>query len=252
MRLSELIRRDLELLNEVNDTWYHYLPKTTAKDALGTNTKEQYEYMESFGYDFKKSQNENINLMYDERARKKAYDERQELYDDIEERKYYIENVYGDIETLIEDDELNITEEEFLNNKDVYKNYLPSDDSIEEELRQSDGDKKLIDEVNFEIYDALTTYRDYWIDDFRMQLLKYGIETSSPSESKRLISTYLSIDTDREGTDSLEIRFSDHSDHYPSNDRLCYYYQSNPIEVANLVLKYLKNNFEMYQNIELG
>lgn len=190
-----------------------FIPQMQKLDAELDNLEAIY------GLDVTKSSRDIESSVYDYLLEKRFEDEQKEYQTDIDMRREYFENMYGDIEYAI--NELGVGEEmdedTFLNTigKDFFDDYAVNELQSYQENNQFDED--LMREVDTKIWDAREKFMEPRIALIRSIFNQNGFELDVDS-SRISDSTYftLSKETDEDIFYGDKIRWSDHADHYGS------------------------------------
>ena len=190
-----------------------FIPQIQKLDAELDNLESIY------GLDVTKSSRDLESSMYDYLLEKRFEDEQKEYQTDIDMRREYFENMYGDIEDAI--DELGVGEEmdedTFLNTigKDFFDDYAENELQSYKENNQFDED--LMREADAKIWDAREKFMEPRIALIRSIFNQNGFELYVDS-SRISDSTYftLSKETDEDIFYGEKVRWSDHTDHYGS------------------------------------
>jgi hypothetical protein len=190
-----------------------FIPQMQKLDAELDNLEAIY------GLDVTKSSRDLESSVYDYLLEKRFEDEQKEYQTDIDMRREYFENMYGDIEYAI--NELGVGEEmdedTFLNTigKDFFDDYAVNELQSYQENNQFDED--LMREVDTKIWDAREKFMEPRIALIRSIFNQNGFELDVDS-SRISDSTYftLSKETDEDIFYGDKIRWSDHADHYGS------------------------------------
>ena len=190
-----------------------FIPQIRKLDAELDNLEAIY------GLDVTKSSRDLESAVYDYLLEKRFEDEQKEYQTDIDMRREYFENMYGDIEDAI--DELGVGEEmdedTFLNTigKDFFDDYAENELQSYKENNQFDED--LMREADAKIWDAREKFMEPRIALIRSIFNQNGFELYVDS-SRISDSTYftLSKETDEDIFYGEKVRWSDHTDHYGS------------------------------------
>ena len=190
-----------------------FIPQIRKLDAELDNLEAIY------GLDVTKSSRDLESAVYDYLLEKRFEDEQKEYQTDIDMRREYFENMYGDIEYAI--NELGVGEEmdedTFLNTigKDFFDDYAENELQSYQENNQFDED--LMREADAKIWDAREKFMEPRIALIRSIFNQNGFELYVDS-SRISDSTYftLSKETDEDIFYGEKVRWSDHTDHYGS------------------------------------
>lgn len=190
-----------------------FIPQIQKLDAELDNLESIY------GLDVTKSSRDLESSVYDYLLEKRFEDEQKKYQNDIDMRREYFENMYGDIEYAI--DELGVGEEmdedTFLNTigKDFFDDYAENELQSYQENNQFDED--LMREADAKIWDAREKFMEPRIALIRSIFNQNGFELDVDS-SRISDSTYftLSKETDEDIFYGEKVRWSDHTDHYGS------------------------------------
>lgn len=172
-----------------------------------------------YGLDVTKSSRDLESSVYDYLLEKRFEDEQKEYQTDEDMRREYFENMYGDIESAIDElsDGEEMDEDTFLNTigKDFFDDYAVNELQTYQENNQFDED--LMREVDTKIWDAREKFMEPRIALIRSIFNQNGFELDVDS-SRISDSTYftLSKETDEDIFYGDKIRWSDHADHYGS------------------------------------
>ena len=194
-----------------------FIPQMQKLDAELDNLEAIY------GLDVTKSSRDLESSVYDYLLEKRFEDEQKEYQTDIDMRREYFENMYGDIEYAI--NELGVGEEmdenTFLNTigKDFFDDYAVNELQSYQENNQFDED--LMREVDTKIWDAREKFMEPRIALIRSIFNQNGFELDVDS-SRISDSTYftLSKETDEDIFYGEKVRWSDPADHYGSRYQL--------------------------------
>lgn len=172
-----------------------------------------------YGFDVTDSSKKLESDLYDYLLEKHFKDEQEEYQNDADMRREYFENMYGDIESAI--DELGVgeemSEETFLDTigKDYFDDYAENELQSFKENDQFDED--IMHEADEKIWDAREKFMKPRIALIQSVFNQNGFELDVDS-SRISDSTYFTLS--KEFEDDIfygeKVRWSDHSDHYGS------------------------------------
>lgn len=190
-----------------------FIPQIQKLDAELDNLEAIY------GLDVTKSSRDLESSLYDYLLEKRFEDEQKEYETDIDMRREYFENMYGDIEYAI--DELGVGEEmdedTFLNTigKDFFDDYAVNE--LQGYRENNQFDEYLMREVKSKIWDAREKFMKPRITLIRSIFNQNGFEVDVDI-SRISDSTYftLSKEFDEDIFYGEKVRWSDHSDYYGS------------------------------------
>ena len=191
---------------------------------------------EEFEYDVKKDS----YTLQDEIYNKLLLEKEQERYDyEIENIEEVLEEQGDDLEEITkeynEDNKTNLTIKEWLETEDA-KNYIPTPEQEIENRQEYDSS------LEREVYHTESGLRQDFLDD-RLNLFRKIIEDSGYTffyETSRVSdSTYINI-SNKEETESVSIRFSDHIDRYGSEYHI--WFDESALDNVKTIIDIMNDN----------
>lgn len=194
-----------------------YLPQIKQLDA------ELDDITNVYGFNVTESSHKLIDPLYQQLLMEKLKAEQEDYLADIEMRKEYFKNSYGDIENAIDGltDGEEMSEDDFLNTigKDFFNDYAVNEYQTMEENDQTDDDLlRKVDQMIWEARDKFMYPRVMLLEKvFNQNGFSLEVETSRKSDSTYFTLTKEFDDNDFSGT---KIRWSDHTDYYASPEHV--------------------------------